>query len=457
MNCQLAANLMSALIDGEISSADQAALDSHLASCEGCRAALDALRSQDRALSAEVSPYRNRAEAVAAAAIRRVHQDQVRGLRFGWLSLVAAAAAGFAVALLVVEPWKSAPAGPGITRIVESTRPASNPALVPPPVGHLALATGTIEIQPEGEKDWRPMPTGGPVPAKSRVRTPAKVRCEFAMADGSEVRLNGDSELAFTSERTFDLARGQMWSSVAKASKPFIVAVADATITALGTQFDVLAMPQLTTLTVVEGSTHVKAPSAERLVKSGQQLRIKSGAPGDAETVHDLMLTTRWVNEILMLKGRDNQELANRTNDLLAQLGQTKLENLYEQEIRSLGDHCVMPLMRYLQSDRSKGGNEQYRRHEAARILADLAQPWSIPDLVGLLEDADGEVRYQAANALRRLTGLSMRVGTEQWRTPPTERTRLAVTDWKKWLTDNADRYPSAPGRKAVIEEKAIK
>jgi hypothetical protein len=47
-----------------------------------------------------------------------------------------------------------------------------------------------------------------------------------------------------------------------------------------------------------------------------------------------------------------------------------------------LGDHCVLPLTRYIQSERSRGPGRQSKRASAARILADLPQPWSIPDLL---------------------------------------------------------------------------
>src|SRR5207302_11051128 len=105
---------------------------------------------------------------------------------------------------------------------------------------------------------------------------------------------------------------------------------------------------------------------------------------------------------ILILKGRNNKELARRIDGLLAQIGATKTSFLSEEEIRALGDHCVLPLTRFLESDRYRG--DAGKRHVAANILADLAQPWSIPDLIILLRDNDGEVRYHAARGLARLT-----------------------------------------------------
>ena len=147
----------------------------------------------------------------------------------------------------------------------------------------------------------------------------------------------------------------------------------------------------------------------------------------------------RWVDEILVLKGRDNPELKQRIDDLMAQLGQDKLAFLYESEIRGLGDHCVVPLTRYIQSDRSSGDPE--RRQKAARILADSAQPWCIPFLIELLSDRDPEIRATVAAGLTRVSGTT--IGNEsQWRTgSPDERQKL-VANWQHWWSENKEHIP---------------
>src|SRR5882724_4061336 len=121
------------------------------------------------------------------------------------------------------------------------------------------------------------MPTGASIAPNSKIRTPDKVRCEVIMADNSTIRLNFNSEVTIGSGRDFKLASGQMYSSVAKADKEFTVSVAQASITALGTEFDIAADTQSATLTVVEGSTRVKGIGAERTVNFGNQIRIVAG------------------------------------------------------------------------------------------------------------------------------------------------------------------------------------
>jgi hypothetical protein len=140
------------------------------------------------------------------------------------------------------------------------------------------------------------------------------------------------------------------------------------------------------------------------------------------------------------MKGRDNAELSKRVDALLAAIGNEKMMYMYEDEIKALGDHCVLPLTRYVQSPLST--RDPGRRHHAARILTEMAQPWSIPELIELLKDNDGEIRFYAARALQRLAGRGMGRTPEQWR----EQNYVNTYDeWRKWWQDNRERYPVGP------------
>jgi hypothetical protein len=97
-----------------------------------------------------------------------------------------------------------------------------------------------------------------------------------------------------------------------------------------------------------------------------------------------------------------------------------------------------VPLARYLRSDRSRG--EDGQRHTAARILADVAQPWSAGELIELLDHRDGEVRYDASAALTRLTGETMDRTPDEWPANPG-----SVDAWRQWWAENKDRFPGAP------------
>lgn len=462
MDCELAANLTAARIDREaLPPADEAALDAHLAGCAACRDAAQAMRVQDAQLLRAFAPRRDAARRVAERVNARIAAERrpsMGGARRIGLTAALAAAAGFALAVFTFRPWEQR----GSTIVIQQL-PATAPAptapappaaasVIRPTLATLSLATGLVEFKPAGTLDgdpWQPLSTGASIAAGDRVRTGPKVRCEFVMPEGSQVRLNNSTELRFRDTRLLDLSEGQLWSSVASADDPFRVQLAGATVTALGTQFDIQRSSGQSVLTVVEGSTRVSRagsgarPGAggadETVVRSGQRLAIDAaGRAGQPEQVHNLVVATRWVHEILLMKGRGNDELAGRVDDLFAQIGEGKMAFMVEDEIRALGDHCVVPLARYIRSDRSRGQDE--KRQAAARILSDVAQPWSAGELIELLDDADGEVRYHAARALDRLTGETMDRTPDDWRAG-----RSTLQDWRQWWEKNKERFPGAP------------
>jgi len=171
-----------------------------------------------------------------------------------------------------------------------------------------------------------------------------------------------------------------------------------------------------------------------------ESVQIQNGLPGKAARAFNLMIATKWVNELLALKGKDNAELQKRVNDLLAELGQVKVSELYDEEIRSLGDHCLIPLSRYLQSSRSSGAEpvETERRRRAARIVSDLAKSDFIPELIQLLSNPDPEVRASIAGALQRLTGENQGVTPQQWRGGADPHGPQAA--WQAWWEANRKR-----------------
>ena len=186
----------------------------------------------------------------------------------------------------------------------------------------------------------------------------------------------------------------------------------------------------------------IDADAGQETLQSGERLTVTEGHLGGKTAVDDLALATRWVNEILVMKGRDNPELARRIDDLFAQIGQHKMGFMFEDEIRRLGDHSVIPLTKYIESDRSK--HEPAQRATAARIVSDVAPPWAIPNLIGLLQDGDGEVRYYAALGLRRLTGRDAGRAPEQWRKDDLFSCRQAATQWRGWWNENRANYPGS-------------
>lgn len=479
MDCEQVIQLISAELDGEIPPDDRPALEAHLAGCESCRATTQALRLQDATLRRTFAPRREAAIAVADRVIAQLRPaDPVVAARFPWMPVLLSAAAGFLLAVLVFRPWLR-PTAP-LTRVTddppgqeqpqkiahtdpdaqrgerpegaprETPKKEPAPESVPPgpqkPLTQLVFAKGVIEMLPPGSDSWRALATGGNVEPGTRVRTDSIGRCEFRTPDGSEVRLNGNTELVFHTNRQLELAQGQVWSNVAEDEDPYEIQVpsADAKVTALGTQFDLACTALATVLTVAQGTTRVEGKAGEEIVQFGEQAKIVGGAIAERHRIHDLVVATSWIHEILVLKGHDNEELAKRMDDMLAQIGNAKMSFMYEKEILQLGDHCVLPLTRFIQSEQSKG--DKQKRANAARILAKIARPWSVEDLIKLLADDDREVRFHAAKALERLTdGQTQGLSAEEWRDAAADARTATLERWRVWWGDNKDQFPTPP------------
>jgi hypothetical protein len=153
-------------------------------------------------------------------------------------------------------------------------------------------------------------------------------------------------------------------------------------------------------------------------------------------------LETAWINSVLALHDSRRPDLDERVAQLLANIGAEKLSLMYEDELRGLGDDGVPPLLAYLASTRDKPMTS--KRATAASIVADVAQPRWIPDLIMLLTDANATVRSSAARGLERLTGRDQGFKADEWKIQSWTRCEGPHKKWLKWWEANRDRYPTA-------------
>jgi anti-sigma factor RsiW len=200
MTCDEAHNLMNARLDGEITAADDAALQSHLTDCPCCRATQAELTAQHDRLREAFADHHAAARRVADRVLASRPPLRRQRSILPWLSTILSAAAGFALAWAIFR----VPTRPHSTQSL-ATQPTTRPAAV----AHLTLATGEVQSCATGTSDWSALPTGGAVAAGTRLRTGPAVRCEFRLNDGSELRLDENTELTLASPRRFDLSTGQ--------------------------------------------------------------------------------------------------------------------------------------------------------------------------------------------------------------------------------------------------------
>src|SRR5262249_25395066 len=119
-----------------------------------------------------------------------------------------------------------------------------------------------------------------------------------------------------------------------------------------------------------------------------------------------------------------------------------KFQATCETQLRGMGDNCATPLTR-LMKDRSQASPEE--RRTAARLLADLAPSWAVPELIEFLKDTDPDVRYYAATGLKRLTGQTLGMAPEDLRSFSAKTMKSTPDDtykaWKRWWEENRKHY----------------
>jgi len=391
---------LSTLLDGALPPAEARALEAEIAARPELAGELRALREQDRTLRQAFAPLRHaslaRAEALATVLARRPAPEPAAGRTgpraWAWIAV------GFAAGVLVTSALlRGVTPGP------------AHPPTGAPPLAELERALGSVEAAGAEGAPAALLAEGAALAPGALVRTPERSRCTLLLADGSRLRLDGGTELVLAGERHVELRRGRLYAEIRPAAERFRADAGASEVEVVGTRLDLAqriapagsadAGHALTELAVLEG----RALLCGTPVEAGSLATAVDGTFAHARAADDLLLLTSWVNELIAFEPDHAHELQERVDALLAMLGRSKMEFLYEGEIRSLGDHCALPLLRYVESEGSL--DEVARRRDAARILADVAAPEHEDGLAGLLTDPDPEVRTSAARGLVRLTG----------------------------------------------------
>lgn len=433
MDCKQTAADLSARMDGETTAAPPAAIEQHLADCRDCRT-LDAdLHKQDTDLRAAFS---RRRETIAHLADRVVHalreDHNPRPTVLRWWHLVGSIAAGFVLAIALLRPLPPANHNTTHTPVVASMLP----------IGHVALATGPLQMRADDSHPWSTVSAGTMIPGGSWIQTPSAVRCEIVLDDGSRVRLNGGTEIGVWPDRRVQLARGELWTSASEANQPMRLCADDLTFRANDAQFNVRADADHWFVTVIDGSPDVAGPDWDAPLQVGETMRISHDGVEDRYCEADLLLATRWMNELLVRRGVDDPELVGRIYALLAAMDHTQASAMYERELRLLGDGSAPSLVRFVRSycsNDTAAARTCIQRKEAARILGDIAPIQTVPDLIELLQCSDTDVRYHAARALQRLTKVDLDIPAARFRQPQCDPCERVGHTWQRWWEESPD------------------
>ena len=476
MNCDEAQDRIGAWIDRQLDADETAALESHLSVCGECRAASEAERTQDADLLRAFGPHREAAHRVADRVIDtwKVQSTDVappvRRIGRRWGSLALAAAAGFLLAVLMFQPWKeNVPMVKNPTGSANDSPSVNSPPKPPIPsvqatVASLVVATGSVEVREQGADAWQVYADSADFRCAfgGMVKTGPNVCCELKTSDGCVIRLNADTEIKLTSASALEVQRGEVWCSApenvslkvsaSKASEPPPPAAAQEMLWMLVCPSESRLMAVVrrdgsVRVTAANGEIELQTPTGRDWLRRGETATFVGGQFVKEQPSTDPLLAASWMHPLLIRKGHADKELAGRVDELIARLGRSKLTLLYEQEIRSLGGHAVLPLLRYVQSPLFQ--DEPPRRRTAMRILSDIAPSWTVSDLIELLCDNDANTRYLAAKALHRLTGLDHGRPADKWREALIQ-CQPSIETWQQWWAKNCKRYPSPSDARSV-------
>jgi transmembrane sensor len=177
-----------------------------------------------------------------------------------------------------------------------------------------------------------------------------------ALADGSVVQLNTRSRIRIRyseHHRDIDLLEGQALFEVAHDSqRPFVVDGGNASIRAVGTQFDVYRRQTGTTVTVVEGRVTI-LPEADRnsspeQLAAGEQATITQSSV-DSSAAADVAAAIAWTQRRLMFQKTTLAEVVrefNRYNERPLRIADPRIQEFLVSGTFSSTDPS--PLLRFL-------------------------------------------------------------------------------------------------------------
>lgn len=482
MNCGKFRNLVSSWLDNEISAHDRSGVEAHLQSCTHCQQFTEQQRSlttdldqvfqtgrrtatimADRVIAAltEESGQQTSIQSVTSFPADQAETDRKATLKVAvsydsrrsaphWMSLTLAMTVGFLLALIVFPPFTKSPLQAFPPTPLAESRPVNPPQkeTADRGIATLVASTGRVEFDP-GSGHWAsPTEQVFQCDSESRIRTSDNSLCELVTMHGAIVRMDVDTEVRLLSPRKFQLQRGRLFCRSTDDS-PIEVTSFDQTTKdtppfpssrCQGTEFVASKQPDgACCITPTRTEVALETSQGRHEIQPGESVTIVDGKIQRSGNDSSLLLSASWVHPLLTLKGHGNTEVENRVDELFARIGHSKMSILYERELRSLGEYCVLPLMRYVQSPISR--QEHDRRILAMDVIADLVPTVALGELLPFLSDESPMVRYHAARALKRLTGMSQGRSPDRWRDPLTD-CGDTIEAWNVWWRQNRDRLP---------------
>ncbi|HYE97982.1 MAG TPA: FecR family protein [Planctomycetota bacterium] len=291
----------------------------------------------------------------------------------------------------------------------------------------IGVALGTVELKPAAAPEYAAAAAGAAVENDVWVRTGADGRAALDFADGTELRLDQNTELHVQGPRKVVLKAGVVYARIAQKPDLFVLETKFAPMETSGGLFEVKFIHRdpnspefkkvsrtVTEIMTMEGKINVKSRKYAQIVTAGYHCDMVDSQLNTPDPNPNPMIMTAWVNPILAARGAAaGAEMQLRADTYMSRLGQTEQNDPCEAALRGLGASAVPALLDYFKFPATTG--DAPRRRAAARVLADVCPPSSADALLKLLKEADAEVKASGVKGLQRLTGKDHGADEKAW------------------------------------------
>lgn len=178
--------------------------------------------------------------------------------------------------------------------------------------GQQVIRQGKIAIrQHNGQLQYTSQPADGTI-HYNKLTTPRGGQFRVVLPDGSKVWLNSASMLRYPTafngkERIVELEGQGYFEFAPNAQQPFKVKVHDMEVQVLGTDFDIMAYADETSIntTLLTGSIQVKEGNTAQLLCPGQQAQMNNKGHQLTVRTADIRKVTAWKNGLFVFNNMD--------------------------------------------------------------------------------------------------------------------------------------------------------
>jgi FecR protein len=146
------------------------------------------------------------------------------------------------------------------------------------PVAVVARVTGAAEVRHSTDDTWQPLTATSTVAASDEIRTSGSGRVALRRPDGLEVRLDTDTQLAFTGDERARLASGGVYvdaGTPGSGSGAFVVGTPYGDVRHVGTQYVASVHDGALQVAVREGSIAIDRGQVPVVARAGEALSVR--------------------------------------------------------------------------------------------------------------------------------------------------------------------------------------